>query len=85
MLGVTFTQPVRLWLFVVTGGFLGRTLRYAVRFTNLGVLDRVAPKHSASPRHVVAVLIIGCIASAVSRSPGRSESSLCRGNGATVV
>ncbi len=36
-----------------------------MRFTNLGMLDRVAPKHSTWPRHVVAVLFIRCVASEV--------------------
>jgi Ca-activated chloride channel family protein len=92
MLGVTFTQPVRLWLLVVIGGVLvayvvlqRRTQHYAVRFTNLGVLDRVAPKHSTWPRHVVAVLFIGCIASEVVAFAGPQRVELVPRERATVV
>jgi Ca-activated chloride channel family protein len=66
---MTFESPHRLWLLV---GVLAlvvaylyrqrRQSRYAVRFTNLRLLDRVAPRRPAWRRHVPAALFLAMVA-----------------------
>ncbi|MDO3700736.1 VWA domain-containing protein [Micromonospora sp. C28SCA-DRY-2] len=62
-------SPVRLWLLVgvlaLAVGYLmlqRRRSRYAVRFTNLRLLDRVAPERPAWRRHVPAGLFLAMLA-----------------------
>ena len=69
MLGFTFSQPGRLWLLAGVAGLLAAYIvlqalkrHYAVRFTNLDLLDKVAPKRPGWRRHLVAMLFLGGIA-----------------------
>ncbi|MDQ1373244.1 MAG: Ca-activated chloride channel [Actinomycetota bacterium] len=61
MMAVTFLSPGRLWLFVVVAALAGaylmlaqRRRHYAVRFTNLALLESVAPRRPGWRRHVPA-------------------------------
>ncbi|MEU7752100.1 VWA domain-containing protein [Micromonospora sp. NPDC049171] len=66
---MTWQSPLRLWLLLgvlaLVGVYLlmqrGRS-RYAVRFTNLRLLDRVAPERPAWRRHVPAGLFLAMLA-----------------------
>ena len=67
-LAIEFSEPVRLWLLVVVAGLLAGYVAlqftrraYAVRFTNLDLLDKVAPKGPGFRRHVVAGLFLACV------------------------
>jgi len=62
---VSFLAPGRLWLFVALAGLVAayvvmqvRRKRYAVRFTNLALLDVVAPTRPGWRRHVPAVAFL---------------------------
>lgn len=62
-------SPERLWLLLGLGALIGayvamqrRRSRYAVRFTNLRLLDRVAPRRPAWRRHVPAALFLAMLA-----------------------
>ena len=66
---MTFEAPARLWLLAAVAALLivyvllqRRRSAYAVRFTNLKLLDRVAPKRPAWRRHVPAGLFIAMLA-----------------------
>lgn len=65
MAAMTFLAPERLWLLlvapVVIGAYLliqGRRKKYAVRFTNLALLEQVAPRRPGWRRHVTAALFL---------------------------
>lgn len=67
-LAIEFSQPVRLWLLVGVAALLAAYValqftrrKYAVRFTNLDLLDKVAPKGPGVRRHVVASAFLVCI------------------------
>jgi Ca-activated chloride channel family protein len=81
-LAITFTQAERLWLLLgvvalgawyVIGLFRGK--KYAVRFTNLALLDSVAPKRPGWRRHVPAALLLLALAGMVGAfaKPARDE------------
>jgi Ca-activated chloride channel homolog len=64
-----FMQPERLWLLLVVlalgGLYAGLQFtkpRYAVRFSNLELLDKVAPKRPGWRRHAVAGLFLAALA-----------------------
>lgn len=66
---MTWQSPARLWLLLgvlaLVVGYLvmqRRRSRYAVRFTNLRLLDRVAPQRPAWRRHVPAGLFLAMLA-----------------------
>ncbi|RKN49389.1 VWA domain-containing protein [Micromonospora endolithica] len=66
---MSWESPVRLWLLLgvlaLVAGYLltqRRRSRYAVRFTNLRLLDRVAPHRPAWRRHVPAGLFLAMLA-----------------------
>ncbi|MGH9282167.1 MAG: VWA domain-containing protein [Acidimicrobiales bacterium] len=66
---MTFAAPSRLWLLavvaVVAGAYVAsarRRPRYVVRFTNLALLDLVAPRRPGWRRHLPAVLLLLALA-----------------------
>ncbi len=82
---MNWLAPHWLWLLAVVGllliVYLGlqwrRRSTYAVRFTNLELLDSVAPKRPGWRRHVVALLFLGSLALLVVAlaRPTRSEAA----------
>ncbi len=71
-LAFTFTFPMRLWLLVGVAALAvayvvlqGRRRSYAVRFTNLALLDSVAPKRPGWKRHLPAALLLLALAGMV--------------------
>jgi Ca-activated chloride channel family protein len=67
-LAIEFSQPNRLWLLAAVAGLLAAYVavqftrrKYAVRFTNLDLLDKVAPKGPGLRRHAVAAGFLACI------------------------
>jgi len=79
---MTFLEPVRLWLFVPVGLVAivyvvvqWRRRTYAVRFTNVDLLDSVAPRRPGWRRHIPAALFllgVSALVIAVAR-PARDE------------
>ena len=68
IVATAFSEPVRLWLLAavvalaVTYAALQFTQhKYVARFTNLDLLDKVAPKRPGIRRHVVAAGFVACI------------------------
>lgn len=62
---MSFLSPERLWLLAVVAGLVvayvllqSRRQHYAVKFTNLALLDRVAPRRPGYRRHIPAVLFL---------------------------
>jgi Ca-activated chloride channel family protein len=62
---VSFLSPIRLWLLLGLVGLVvayvlmqGRRKKYAVRFTNLALLDAIAPKRPGWRRHVPATAFL---------------------------
>src|SRR5438477_10773792 len=65
VLALDFISPQRLWLLLVVGvvaaayvALQWRRRHYAVRFTNVELLDKVAPKRPGWRRHLVAALFL---------------------------
>jgi len=65
VLAVTFLSGARLWLLLVVAGLAAayvamqfRRKEYAVRFTNLALLDSIAPKRPGWRRHVPATAFV---------------------------
>ena len=72
VLALQFLQAGRLWLLVAVAGLallyvvrLRRRDAYAVRFTNLALLDAVAPKRPGWRRHLPALLLLLALAGMV--------------------
>jgi Ca-activated chloride channel family protein len=69
---MTFLAPYRLWLFaavavlvVVYALLQFRRRKYAVRFTNMALLDQVAPKRPGWRRHLPAIVFLMAISALV--------------------
>ena len=67
-----FAEPNRLWLLLVVVALAGLYIalqfarpRYAVRFTNLDLLDKVAPKRPGWRRHLIAGVFVVALATLV--------------------
>lgn len=67
-----FLEPSRLWLLVVVAALVGLYVvlqftrpRYTVRFSNLELLDKVAPKRPGWRRHLAAGLFLAALATLV--------------------
>jgi Ca-activated chloride channel family protein len=65
---MTWLSPERLWFLLAVAALVAayvvaqrRRSRYAVRFTNLKLLDRVAPKRPGWRRHVPAALFVAML------------------------
>lgn len=80
---MSFLSPIRLWLLIGVAGLViayvvlqvrGRQ-RYEVRFTNLALLDTVAPQRPAWRRHVPAIAFVVALSSMVLAfaQPARDE------------
>ena len=79
-LDVDFLQPQRLWLLLgvlaLVVSYVAMQMRrssYAVRFTNLALLDKVAPRRPGWRRHLPALLMVTALAAMVGAfaQPGR--------------
>lgn len=82
MLALQFQAPGRLWLLLGVAALgvvhllrQGRRASYAVRFTNLALLDSVAPSRPGWRRHLPAVLLLAALAGMVGAiaEPTRAE------------
>src|SRR5471030_723339 len=69
---MTFLSPERLWLLAGAAALAVvyvlvqfRRRRYALRFTNLALLDQVAPKRPGWRRHVPALLFLVALSTLV--------------------
>jgi Ca-activated chloride channel homolog len=69
---MTFLAPYRLWFFAAVAVLVVvyaiaqlRRRRYAVRFTNMALLDQVAPKRPGWRRHVPAIVFLMAISALV--------------------
>src|SRR2546423_70940 len=65
MLALTFLSPWRLWFLLAVAALAVvyvvqqfRRKQYAVRFTNLALLDKIAPRRRAWRRHVPAIAFL---------------------------
>jgi len=65
MLALTFLSPWRLWILLAVAALAAvyvvqqfRRKQYAVRFTNLALLDKIAPRRPAWRRHVPAIAFL---------------------------
>ncbi len=82
VLAMEFRAPSRLWLLTLVAALAvvyvvlqARRKTYAVKFTNLALLDSVAPKRPGWRRHIPAFIVVLCLASLVTgfAKPARSE------------
>ncbi len=69
---MTFLEPIRLWLLAVPALLAAayvalqfRRPKYAVRFTNVELLDKVAPDRPGWRRHVPALVLLAALAALV--------------------
>jgi Ca-activated chloride channel family protein len=89
---VTFAAPDRLWLLVVVAGLAvtyivaqRRRPRYALRFTNLELLDVVAPNRPGMRRHLPALAVLASAAAMVFALAGPSRPVLATRSAGSVV
>lgn len=90
---MSFLDPIRLWLLLVVVALLGgylwllrRRSRYAVRFTNLSLLDAVAPRRVNWRQHVAVALALLTLTGAILLFAKPSGlTSVPRETGVTVV
>jgi len=87
-----FISPQRLWLMLAVGvvaavyvALQWRRRHYAVRFTNIALLDKVAPKRPGWRRHLVAALFIATGALQVVAFAGPQKQSRIPRERATVI
>jgi Ca-activated chloride channel family protein len=87
-----FISPQRLWLMLAVGvvaavyvALQWRRRHYAVRFTNVALLDKVAPKRPGWRRHLVAALFIATGALQVVAFAGPQKQSRIPRERATVI
>lgn len=87
-----FISPMRLWLLLVIAALAGiyaalqwRRRHYAVRFTNVELLDRVAPKRPGWRRHIVAALFLATGALQIVAFAGPEKMSRIPRERATVM
>lgn len=92
MIALTFAAGARLWLLVAVLGLAAvyvvqqfRRKHYAVRFTNLALLDRVAPRRPAWRRHVPAIASLLALATFVTAFAQPSRPTRVPRERATVV
>ncbi|MCI0344004.1 MAG: VWA domain-containing protein [Chloroflexi bacterium] len=91
-LALTFLDSGRLWLLLVVGAAIvayvamqARRKTYAVRFTNLALLDAVAPKRPGWRRHVPALLFLAGAASGIVALARPAEDQRVPQERATVI
>jgi Ca-activated chloride channel family protein len=90
---MTLLAPNRLWLLLAVAGLAvayvvlqRRRRHYAVRFTNLELLDSVAPKRPGWRRHVVAIAaIVGVAALVVSLARPARDVRVPKGKGTVML
>ena len=87
-----FISPQRLWLLLAIGVLAAvyvalqwRRRHYAVRFTNVDLLDKVAPKRPGWRRHIVALLFLATCAFQVVAFAGPQKMSRIPRERATVI
>jgi len=92
VLALDFISPTRLWLLLIVGALAGayvalqwRRRHYAVRFTNVALLDKVAPKRPGWRRHLVASLFLLTGALQVVAFAGPQKESRIPRERATVI
>jgi Ca-activated chloride channel family protein len=90
---LSFLEPSRLWLLIVPlvllAGYVALQFRrrtYAVRFTNLALLDEVAPDRPGWRRHLpAAVLVLGVIAATLAFARPAVADELAEDNGIVIL
>lgn len=92
VLALTFLAPSRLWLLVGVAALAvsylalnARRRSYAVKFTNLSLLDSVAPKRPGWRRHVPAVLMLLGLAGLVGSLAEPAEDTRVARERATII
>jgi Ca-activated chloride channel family protein len=90
---MTFLAPSRLWLLVAVAALAvayvvlqRRRRHYAVRFTNLELLDSVAPRRPGWRRHVVTIAaLLGVSALVLSLARPARDERVARGDGIVML
>lgn len=92
VLAFEFTEPVRLWLLLGVAALAvtyvtmqARSRRYAVRFTNLALLDSVAPDRPGWRRHLPAGLVLLALAGMVGASAEPADDQRVPRERATII
>ena len=89
---MTFLEPIRLWLLVAVAGMVvtyvvlqRRRRHYAVRFTNLALLDSVAPRRPGWRRHVSAGALLAALVALTVGFARPVHKAQVASRGATVI